>query len=104
MCFVVQFLKNEFSVFSGYTLLKLSVPFPLRISNVHLLRNFSILSQFIVVVHILIEFYGYMYMVGTHRCQKRTSDPLELELQTLIRHHVYAADKTWILWKKSKCS
>jgi hypothetical protein len=41
-----------------------------------------------------------MCVLGAYRCQKRTSDPLELELQADVSHHVDA--RTQILCKISK--
>lgn len=33
--------------------------------------------------------------------QKRESDPLDLELQTLVSHHVGVGNCTWVLWNQS---
>lgn len=39
----------------------------------------------------------YTCMPTAHRGQKR--DPLALELQTDVNHHVRAGTQTWVLWK-----
>jgi hypothetical protein len=44
----------------------------------------------------------YTCMPTAHRGQKR--DPLALELQTDVNHHVRAGTQTWVLWKKCHCS
>jgi hypothetical protein len=41
-------------------------------------------------------------MSGDLANQKRFSDPLELELQVLMNHHVEAVNQTQILWKSNK--
>lgn len=39
-----------------------------------------------------------------HRGQKRALDPLDLDLQMVVSHHVHAANLLWVLWKSSQCS
>jgi hypothetical protein len=34
----------------------------------------------------------------------RVSDPLELELQTVVNHHAGAGNHSWVLWKSSPCA
>lgn len=43
-----------------------------------------------------------MYNDHDHRCQKRASNPLGLELQTVSGHHVIAGNWTWAPWKSSQ--
>jgi hypothetical protein len=31
-------------------------------------------------------------------------EPLELELQSVVSHHVDASNQTWVLWKNSQDS
>lgn len=38
---------------------------------------------------------------GAQEGQKRVSDPLELDLQKVVNHHVSAGKQTWVLWKSS---
>lgn len=39
------------------------------------------------------------FIPGAHRCQKRVSDPLEVELQVSVSHNAGAANQTQVLWK-----
>ena len=45
-----------------------------------------------------------MCMSGVRGVQKRESDPLGLEFQTVVRHYVSAGNRTWVLYKSSKHS
>lgn len=45
-----------------------------------------------------------MCMSGTHGGQKRESEPLELELRTVVSHDVSARKQVWVLYKLSQCS
>jgi hypothetical protein len=38
------------------------------------------------------------------RSQMRASDPTEMELQTVVRYHVGAGNRTWDLQRSSQCS
>ena len=44
------------------------------------------------------------HLCSTRRGQKRTSEPLELELQMVVTHPVGAGKQTQVLQKSSKCS
>ena len=50
-------------------------------------------------------FYLYIYMCVylpvAHGVQKRALDPLELELQMVVSHHVGAENQTWVPWKSN---
>ena len=48
-------------------------------------------------VGVLLACMSIIYVSGAHEDQKRASDPLELELQTVVSHHVGAGDWTQIL-------
>ena len=55
------------------------------------------------------ECYASMYVCTLHVCsasggQKRTSDPLELELQMFVSCHVGAGNEIWFICKGSQCS
>jgi len=43
-------------------------------------------------------------MPGAHGGQKSVSDPLELELQTVVSHRVDSRNRAWAFCKNSKCS
>lgn len=43
------------------------------------------------------------FMSGASRGQKRTSDPLELELQIPVNCHVGARNRTWVFCKSNQC-
>ena len=43
------------------------------------------------------------FLACTYFCV-RVSDPLKLELQTVVSCHVGAGNQIWILWKSSQCS
>ena len=45
-----------------------------------------------------------MHVPGAHGGQNRASDLLELELQTVVRHHTGAGNRTQVLCKSSQCS
>ncbi|CAO2579474.1 hypothetical protein LEMLEM_LOCUS1012 [Lemmus lemmus] len=34
----------------------------------------------------------------------KVSDPLKLDLQTVVSCHVGAGNRTWVLWKSCQCS
>lgn len=44
--------------------------------------------------HVLAEAHGH---------QKRVSGPLELEIQTVLSHHVDAGNGTWVCYRSSDC-
>lgn len=46
----------------------------------------------------------YQMFVWYLQRQKRISNPLELELQRVVSHHVCAGNGTWALWKSNSCS
>lgn len=48
--------------------------------------------------------YPPQYMPGAHKCQKKTLDPLELELWMLVNYYVGAGNWNWVPCKSSKCS
>jgi hypothetical protein len=45
-----------------------------------------------------------MHVPGAHGGQNRASDLLELELQTVVRHHTGAGNRTQVLCKSRQCS
>lgn len=47
---------------------------------------------------------GTVFMLGAHRSQKRASYPLDLELQTVVGHHIGAWIQTQVPGKNSKYS
>lgn len=47
--------------------------------------------------------YSYHMCAGAHVGQKRVSDLPELKFQSVVKGHVGARNRTWVLWK-SKCS
>lgn len=47
--------------------------------------------------------YAYHAHSGAHRGQKRTLDPIELELNITVTCHISAENKIWFLCKSSKC-
>lgn len=42
-----------------------------------------------------------MYKPGAGGGQKEASNPLGVELHTIVSHHVGAGNRTWLLWKSS---
>lgn len=48
--------------------------------------------------------YVCVYICGANRGQKMTSDPLELESQIFVNHHVCAENQIWVLQKNAQCS
>lgn len=44
-----------------------------------------------------------MCMSGICGVEKRESDPLGLEFQTVVRHHADAGNQTCVLWESNKC-
>jgi hypothetical protein len=44
------------------------------------------------------------YMCDNHRGQKMFLDPLELELDMIMSHHVGSGNQTQVFGKTSKCS
>lgn len=42
-------------------------------------------------------------MSGACGAQKREYNPLELEFQVIVSHHMGAGSRTWSLWKSSLC-
>lgn len=42
----------------------------------------------------------YICVSGALGCQKSKTDPLELELQMLVSHHVDSGNETWVLRKE----
>jgi hypothetical protein len=55
-------------------------------------------------VGVLLACMSIIYVSGAHEDQKRASDPLELELQTVVSHHVGSRNQTWVLWRNGQCS
>lgn len=54
-----------------------------------------------------VHLHVYMYTTcvpGTCRRQKRTSDPLETELEVVVSCRVNAGNQTWGLWRSNLCS
>ena len=47
---------------------------------------------------------AYVCLHSACRNQKRSLDPLELELQMVVGHHVDAGNQNWVLCKSSQCS
>jgi hypothetical protein len=45
-----------------------------------------------------------MCVPGIHRGQKRASDPLELEFQMVLSHHVVGRKQILVLCKNRQCS
>lgn len=45
-----------------------------------------------------------IYVPDDHAGQKRVSDNLEMELQTVVSHHMGAGNLTQVLCKNNKCS
>lgn len=46
--------------------------------------------------------YVCMYVPGDHKDQKRTSDPLELVVRTVVSCYVEAENQAWVLWKTDR--
>jgi hypothetical protein len=44
-----------------------------------------------------------MYVSGVHRGQKRALEPLGVELQMVVSHHVGAESGTQVLCRSNKC-
>jgi hypothetical protein len=42
-----------------------------------------------------------MYVPGAQRGQKMESDPLGVELQTIVSNHMGDRTQTWVLWEYS---
>lgn len=49
-------------------------------------------------------FVYHICLSGTFGDQKKLSDPLKLELQTVVSRHVCVGNGIWALWKSSSCS
>lgn len=68
-------------------------------------------SQVLIICVCMYAFmHAYMYVYlsttcvpSTQECQKRPSDPLELELQMDLSCHVAAGSRTQVLYKSSHC-
>jgi len=45
-----------------------------------------------------------MYKPGARGGQRKASDPLGVELHTVVSHHVGAGNRTWLHWKSSALS
>ena len=41
-----------------------------------------------------------MHVPSAQGGQKKASDPLKLELQTIVRHHMVSGNQTLIFWKR----
>lgn len=74
------------------------------------IENFSVFLIFLdllIVISIYVCLHVYMVAMCTpcaHRGQKRVPDPLQLQLWMAVGYHVHAGNRTWVLWKSSKCS
>jgi hypothetical protein len=67
--------------------------------------SFSLLFKRFLNVCGCLAAYLYVYHVcNALKVQKRASDPLELDLQGHMRHHVDAGTRTWVLCQSSKDS
>lgn len=76
--------------------------FQVPLSPAFFLHNF-ILNLCMWVICLYVCLYT-VCMLSACGGQKRTSDPLEPELQMVVTHHVGAGNQTWDLWKSSQSS
>lgn len=58
----------------------------------------SVLSVCMYVYHMCAD-----VPTGAHRSQKKSLDPLELDLWTAVSHHMGAGNHTQVFHKSSKC-
>jgi hypothetical protein len=50
------------------------------------------------------DWFTFLLCMSTGSGQKRVSDPLELDLQMAVNHHVGAGKQTQVFCRSSKCS
>ena len=70
--------------------------------------DFYVLKMlFYILLLFLFYEHGYIcvpWVSSSHGGQKRASDPLKLELQTIVSYHMGAGNQTCVLCKSSQCS